>query len=39
MDRVRALPETTVRIRLLAVSAADERTVGEYTLHHAPHRA
>lgn len=39
MERVRALPATTVRIRLVAVASAGERTVGEYALHHTPHRA
>lgn len=36
---LRALPETTVRLRLLAVETNGERTVGEYTFHHTPHRS
>ena len=39
MDYVRALPATTVRIRLLAVAPEGERLVGEYTFHHTPGRA
>ncbi|MBL8385460.1 MAG: hypothetical protein JNM90_20420 [Burkholderiales bacterium] len=39
MDRVRALPATTVRMRLLAVAASGERVIGEYLFHHTPHRA
>lgn len=38
MARIRALPATTIRIRLLATAPAGERLVGEYTLHHTPHR-
>jgi hypothetical protein len=38
MERIRALPATTVRYRLLAMAASGERLVGEYTLHHTPHR-
>jgi hypothetical protein len=38
MERVRALPATTLRARLLAVSPGGERLVGEYTFHHTPHR-
>lgn len=38
MDRIRALPLTTVRYRLLAVAPSGERLVGEYTLYHTPHR-
>jgi hypothetical protein len=36
MGRVRALPETTLRVRLLAVSPSGERLVGEYTFNHSP---
>jgi hypothetical protein len=36
MQRIRALPATTVRMRLLAVESAGERLVGEYTFHHSP---
>jgi hypothetical protein len=39
MERVRALPETIVRVRLVAVTPSSERTVGEYALHHTPHGA
>jgi hypothetical protein len=38
MERIRALPATTVRFRLLAVAPSGERLVGEYTLHHTPYR-
>ena len=38
MERVRALPATTVRFRLLAIAPSGERLVGEYTLHHTPYR-
>lgn len=38
MDYIRALPETTLRFRLLAVAPAGERLVGEYTFHHTPYR-
>ena len=43
MERIRALPETTTRIRLLAMASAGghpagERLVGEYTFHHRPGR-
>ena len=34
--RLRALPASTVRMRLVAVDAAGERLVGEYTFHHTP---
>ena len=39
MEGVRALPVTDVRIRLVAVATSSERIIGEYTLHHTPHRA
>jgi hypothetical protein len=39
MERVRALPASTVRYRLLAVAPSGERLVGEYTFHHTPHRS
>ena len=38
MDRVRALPASTLRCRLVAVSPSSERIVGEYTFHHTPYR-
>jgi len=38
IERVRALPATTLRVRLLAVAPSGERLVGEYTFHHTPHR-
>jgi hypothetical protein len=38
MGRIRALPATTLRVRLLAMSPSSERVVGEYTFHHSPHR-
>ena len=36
MERMRALPESTVRMRLLAVAPSGERLVGEYTFNHTP---
>jgi hypothetical protein len=39
IERVRALPESTARIRLLAVGPSGERLVGEYTFNHTPWRA
>jgi hypothetical protein len=33
---LRALPATTLRMRLLAVDDDSERTLGEYTFHHTP---
>lgn len=33
---IRALPATTLRIRLLAVAAGSERMLGEYTFNHTP---
>ncbi|HTN50611.1 MAG TPA: hypothetical protein VMK32_14385 [Burkholderiaceae bacterium] len=39
MQRIRALPETTVRIRLIAPAPSGERLVGEYTLHHRPYQS
>jgi hypothetical protein len=36
MDRIRALPASTSRIRLLAVAPSGERLVGEYTFNHTP---
>jgi hypothetical protein len=38
MDRIRALPASTVRYRLVAMAPSGERLVGEYTFHHTPHR-
>lgn len=37
MDRVRSLPASTLRYRLLAVVPPEERVIGEYTFHHTPH--
>lgn len=39
MERIRALPASTIRIRLLAVAPSKEQLVGEYTFHHTPHRS
>ena len=39
MEQTRALPASTVRTRLLAVTPAGERRVGEYTFHHTPYRS
>ncbi|MGH6622896.1 MAG: hypothetical protein ACREBN_02940 [Burkholderiaceae bacterium] len=36
MERIRALPASTLRTRLLAMTPAGERLVGEYTFHHTP---
>jgi hypothetical protein len=38
MERIRALPASTLRMRLLAVAPSGERLVGEYTFHHTPYR-
>jgi len=38
MEHVRALPATTVRYRLLAMTPSGERLVGEYAFHHTPYR-
>jgi hypothetical protein len=38
MERIRALPASTVRYRLLAIAPSGERLVGEYTFHHTPYR-
>ena len=38
IEAVRALDATTVRFRLLEMAPSGERLVGEYTLHHTPHR-
>lgn len=38
MDRIRALPASTIRYRLLAIAPSGERLVGEYTFHHTPYR-
>lgn len=35
--QLRALPASTLRIRLLDVAPAGERLLGEYTFHHSPH--
>ena len=39
IDTLRAMPETTLRLRLLAVGNDGERSLGEYRFHHRPHRA
>lgn len=39
IDALRALPATTLRMRLLAVDNSSERTLGEYTFNHSPFRA
>jgi len=39
MPRLRALPASTLQMRLLAVAPAGERLVGEYTFHHTPYRS
>lgn len=36
IDTLRALPATTLRMRLLAVDASGERALGEYTFNHVP---
>jgi hypothetical protein len=36
IEQIRALPASTLRMRLLAVAPAGERLVGEYTFHHTP---
>lgn len=37
---LRALPATTLRMRLLAIDSNDsKRAIGEYTFHHTPHKA
>ena len=37
VDALRALPATTLRVRLLAVGDDGERTLGDYTFNHTPH--
>ena len=37
IDMLRALPATTVRVRLLAVDHEGERTLGEYAFEHSPY--
>ncbi|MCO6413906.1 MAG: zf-HC2 domain-containing protein [Thiogranum sp.] len=39
IDTVRALPKTTLRVRLLAVDDGAERTLGEYRFNHTPYSA
>lgn len=34
IDTLRALPTTTLRVRLLAIDNNGERTIGDYTFHH-----
>lgn len=34
IDALRALPTTTLRVRLLAIDDSGERSVGDYTFHH-----
>jgi hypothetical protein len=36
IERIRALPASITRMRLLAVAPSGERLVGEYTFHHTP---
>lgn len=36
IERIRAMPASTARIRLLAVAPSGERLVGEYTFNHTP---
>jgi hypothetical protein len=36
IDMLRALPATTLRLRLLAVDDRGERVLGEYTFHPSP---
>ncbi|MBU1191159.1 MAG: hypothetical protein KKE76_05535 [Gammaproteobacteria bacterium] len=36
IDELRALPAVTLRMRLLAVDAGGERTLGEYCFNHTP---
>jgi len=38
IDKLRALPATTLRMRLLAIDSRGERTLGEYTFRHSPYR-
>jgi hypothetical protein len=38
VEALRALPATTVRVRLLAVDNDGERLLGEYAFNHTPHR-
>jgi Putative zinc-finger len=37
IDTLRALPATTLRVRLLAVDNSGERTLGDYTFNHSPY--
>jgi len=37
MERLRALPASTLKTRLLAMTPSGERLVGEYAFHHAPY--
>ncbi|MCW8808224.1 MAG: zf-HC2 domain-containing protein [Rhodanobacter sp.] len=37
IEFLRSLPATTLRMRLLAVDASGERTLGEYTFNHSPY--
>ena len=37
IDMLRALPASTMRVRLLAVDDNGERTLGEYTFNHTPY--
>jgi hypothetical protein len=37
IDSLRALPATTLRVRLLAVDNYGDRTLGEYRFNHTPH--
>lgn len=37
IDRLRAMPASTLRLRLLAVDDQGERTLGDYTFNHTPY--
>jgi len=39
MQSIRAMPLSTLRMRLVAVASSGERLVGEYTFHHTPYSA
>jgi len=39
IDRIRALPESVQRVRLVAREAEGDRLLGEYTFHHTPPRS
>jgi hypothetical protein len=37
MEPMRALPASTLRMRLLAMTPSGGRLIGEYTFHHTPY--